>query len=157
MEKLKKSKRLITNIVVHCTAGWQNESTKELIAGFRAQGWKNNGYHIVVSADGTAELITPLDNIANGVAGHNANSIHVSYKGGITKVGMKLKAIDNRTTAQKKTLLWVLTELKKLHPGAKIKGHRDFSPDKNKNGKVDTWEFIKECPCFNAMIEYSSI
>lgn len=154
---MKKSIRKILNIVVHCTAGWQNETTKDLIAGFRAQGWKNNGYHIVINADGTYEQITPLDNIANGVAGHNANSIHVSYKGGIKKENGKIVAVDNRTPQQKATLIQVLKELKTLHPGATIKGHRDFSPDKNKNGKVDTWEYIKMCPCFDAIPEYKNL
>lgn len=149
--------RKINTIVVHCTAGWQNETTKDLIAGFRARGWKNNGYHIVINADGSREQITPLENIANGVAGHNANSIHVSYKGGITKVEGKLVAVDNRTEYQKKALIETLTTLKKKFPNAVIKGHRDFSPDKNKNGVIDGWEYIKMCPCFNAMVEYRNI
>ena len=103
---------------------------------------------------GTRHNITPLEKIANGVAGHNANSIHVSYAGGIDA---KRKPIDNRTQAQKETLIKVLTELKHKFPNAKIIGHRDFSPDKNHNGKVDTWEFIKWCPCFDAKTEYSTI
>ena len=36
-------------------------------------------------------------------------------------------------------------------------GHRDISPDKNGNGKIDTWEYIKACPCFNAMEEYKDL
>jgi hypothetical protein len=91
------------------------------------------------------------------VAGNNANSIHVSYMGGIHKVNGKITAIDNRTAAQKAELINVLTMLKKLHPSAIIKGHRDFSPDNNKNGKIDTWEYIKQCPCFNAIPEYQNI
>lgn len=146
--------RQIKYIVVHCTAGWQDESTKDLIAGFRAQGWKNNGYHYVVSADGKIEQITPDEQIANGVAGHNANSIHISYKGGITKSGSKLLAIDNRTKAQKESLVKKITELKRCYPNAMVLGHRDFSPDKNRNGKIEPNEYIKHCPCFNAIPEY---
>lgn len=154
---MKKSIRKILNIVVHCTAGWQNETTKDLIAGFRARGWKNNGYHIVINADGTYEQITSLDAIANGVAGHNANSIHVSYKGGIKKVNGKIIATDNRTPQQKATLIQVLKELKTLHPGAKIKGHRDFSPDLDKDGVIEANEYIKMCPCFDAIPEYKNL
>lgn len=155
--KLKKSSREIMNIVVHCTAGWLNESTADLIKGFRAQGWKSNGYHIVVNADGTIDQITHLDGIANGVAGNNAKSIHVSYKGGIVKKVGKLVGVDTRTPEQKVTLIAVLTRLKQLHPKAMIKGHRDFSPDTNKNGKIDGWEYIKQCPCFDAVPEYKNI
>lgn len=154
---MKKSIRDIKNIVIHCTAGWQDESTKDLIAGFRARGWKNNGYHIVVNADGTHEQITHLDKIANGVAGHNAHSIHVSYKGGIKKVKGKIIAVDNRTAAQKATLVSLVKELKALHPKAVVKGHRDFSPDKDKDGVIEEFEYIKMCPCFDAIPEYAKV
>lgn len=154
---MKKSKRIIKWLVVHCTAGWQNETTAEVIKGFRANGWKNNGYHFLISADGTVENITNIDNIANGVAGHNANSIHISYKGGIKKENGKLVAVDNRTPQQRAALVKVLTELKQAHPEAKIKGHRDFSPDKDKDGVIEPFEYIKQCPCFDAIPEYSFI
>ena len=65
--------------------------------------------------------------------------------------------IDNRTDAQKAELRRVLTELHKKYPYAKIMGHRDISPDKNHNGKIDPSEFIKLCPCFSAMEEYKDI
>ena len=147
--------RVINYLVVHCTAGSQTETLKQLHAGFKARGWKNPGYHFVVSADGTIDNITPIENIANGVAGHNANSIHISYKGGVDlKTG---KAIDNRTDAQKAALISKLTELKKKFPAAKILGHRDFSPDKNNNGIVDKFEWVKVCPCFDAIAEYKDL
>lgn len=146
--------RKINYIVVHCTAGAQNEKLSDLLAWFRKLGWKNNGYHIWIDGNGVRHDITPLEEIANGVAGHNANSIHVSYAGGIDKNG---KPIDNRTELQKSMLVSVLKELKQKFPKANILGHRDFSPDKNKNGKIDKWEFIKNCPCFDAIAEYSNI
>jgi len=159
---LTKSTRQINNIFVHCTAGWQNETNEDLFAGFKAQGWKNPGYHVTVDADGTAWLLQHPDLVANGVAGHNSNSLHISYKGGVAKSGAikdkgKLLPVDNRTPAQKVTLLLILQHWHEQHPKARILGHRDISPDKNKNGKVDAWERIKECPCFDAMVEYVAI
>ena len=44
-----------------------------------------------------------------------------------------------------------------IWPRAKICGHRDFSPDKNGNGVIDPWEYIKACPCFDARHEYAYI
>ena len=38
-----------------------------------------------------------------------------------------------------------------------IKGHRDVSPDKNKNGIIESWERIKECPSFDAIPEYKNL
>lgn len=74
--------------------------------------------------------------------------------GGISRSG---KPIDNRTPEQKASLRKLLTELKQRYPDAKILGHRDISPDVNHNGKVDIWERIKECPCFDAIPEYADI
>lgn len=160
--QVKKSSREITHCFVHCTAGWQNETNANLIKGFRALGWKSNGYHFVIDADGTIWQITHLDKLANGVAGYNSNAIHISYKGGIAKSGVpkdkgKLIPVDNRTEAQKKSMLNLLKHLKSLHKNSRILGHRDISPDKNKNGVVDSWERIKECPCFDAIPEYSKL
>ena len=92
--------------------------------------------------------------ISNGVQGYNSNSINVAYMGGIDATG---KAVDNRTEAQKASLVKLLKELRGRYPNAQILGHRDISPDKNGNGKVDSWERIKECPCFDAIIEYKNI
>ena len=66
-------------------------------------------------------------------------------------------SLDNRTEEQKKSLVQLIGMLKKKYPGAQVQGHRDFSPDKNGNGKVDVWERIKECPCFDAKDEYEDI
>lgn len=144
--------RKIDNIVVHCTAGHADESISVLIKGFRRRGWRNNGYHIVVDGNGNRHDITPLKRVANGVAGHNSNSIHVSYMGGVNfETG---KAEDTRTENQKAVLIEILQELRTKFPNATILGHRDLSPDKDKNGKVDRYEWLKACPSFDAIKEY---
>jgi len=38
-----------------------------------------------------------------------------------------------------------------------VKGHRDFSPDKDGDGKITQREWIKECPCFDAIPEYADV
>ena len=92
--------------------------------------------------------------VSNGVQGYNSTSINVAYMGGIDANG---KAVDNRTEAQKASLVKLLKELRGRYPNAQILGHRDISPDTNHNSKVDSWERIKECPCFDAIIEYKNI
>lgn len=93
--------------------------------------------------------------VANGVKGYNSHSIHVAWIGGIDN--QHPKGIDNRTSEQKAALFDLLTKLKLKYPEAIIMGHRDISPDLNHNGVVDPWERIKECPCFDAMVEYMDI
>ncbi|MBQ9230749.1 MAG: N-acetylmuramoyl-L-alanine amidase [Prevotella sp.] len=73
---------------------------------------------------------------------YNAHSIGVCYEGGLDEKG---HPADTRTKAQKFTLLALLTSLKADYPEAKILGHRDLPWVK------------KECPCFNAQVEYKDL
>lgn len=133
--------------VIHCTSGPQNQSTQEILNYWKVVNkWKNVGYHFEIDADGLITELTSIANIANGVSGHNSNAIHISYKGGIDKNG---KAIDNRTTAQKASLVLLIKRLTELFPNIVWVGHRDFSTDKNGNGIIETWEWIKSCPSFD--------
>lgn len=146
--------RAIKYIAVHCTAGSQHTTIKELQQEFRRKGWKNPGYHYVVAADGTITQLLDEDKVSNGVKGYNNVLINVAYIGGIDAEG---KLIDNRTDAQKASLVGLLGVLRKKYPTATIQGHRDFSPDRNHNGRIEPSEFIKACPCFDARAEYKDI
>ena len=41
--------RQIKRIFVHCTAGSQQQAIDDLKAEFRRKGWRNPGYHYVVT------------------------------------------------------------------------------------------------------------
>ena len=144
----------IKYIVVHCTAGVQTANGDDLKRYFKSLSWSRPGYHYIVRADGAIEPLWPEYQYSNGVKGHNDESINVAWVGGIDNKG---KAIDNRTGAQKVALKTLLKELKLKYKDAIIQGHRDFSEDKNKNGIIDPWERMKECPCFDAKIEYKDL
>lgn len=146
--------RTIERIFVHCTAGIQKQTIEDLKAEFKAKGWKHSGYHYAVMPSGRIEQMLPEEEISNGVQGYNSTSINVAYIGGIDRNG---KAVDNRTSEQKKSLVELLKQLRERYPKARIMGHRDISPDKNGNGIIDPWERIKECPCFDAITEYKDI
>lgn len=146
--------RAIKYIAVHCTASSQHTTIKELQQEFRRKGWKNPGYHYVVAADGTITQLLDEDKVSNGVKGYNSVLINVAYIGGIDAEG---KPVDNRTAAQKASLAGLLGVLRKKYPTATIQGHRDFSPDRNRNGRIEPSEYIKACPCFDAKAEYKDI
>lgn len=146
--------RTIKFIAVHCTASYQTETIDGLRKEFKRKGWKNPGYHYVVSPDGKVTQMLLDEKISNGVKGFNSISINVAYIGGIDSNG---KPIDNRSAEQKKSLRILLKMLHKKYPNAIIQGHRDFSPDLNKNDKIEPFEYIKACPCFNAKEEYSNL
>lgn len=146
--------RSIKRIFVHCTAGSQKQTIEDLKKEFKNKGWKNPGYHYVIMPDGTTRQLLGEEKVSNGVKNYNSTAINVAYVGGIDGNG---KSVDNRTAEQKKSLIDLLKILRKRYPDAQILGHRDISPDTNHNGKVDTWERIKDCPCFDAIPEYKDI
>lgn len=139
--------RDIKRIFVHCTAGSQKTTLKQLEQEFKNKGWKSPGYHYVVFPDGKIEQMLDENLVSNGVAGYNSTSINVAYVGGVDS---KLKPIDNRTDAQKASLKQLLIDLKASYPNAHIMGHRDIW------GK-DEKDWLKWCPCFDAEAEYASL
>lgn len=155
--------RAINKIILHCSATKEGENyTEKDIRRWhttpKAQGgngWKDIGYHFVVLLDGNVEVGRPIETIGAHCAGHNADSIGICYVGGLDANG---KPKDTRTDAQKKAIEETLKNLIAAYPSVnEIKGHRDYSPDRNGNGKIESWEWIKECPCFDAEPEYKHL
>ena len=143
--------RDIKFIVLHCTAGPAQQKTQSIKDYWANKlGWKSYGYHKLVNFDGSYETLTDDKNIVNGVKGFNSSAIHICYKGGFN-------GIDTRSDAQKETLLQLVKEYKKKYPRATVLGHRDLSPDLNKDGKITRNEWVKICPCFSAIDEYKNI
>ena len=140
--------RQIKRIFVHCTAGPQTQTVEQIKKYWKTVNkWTNPGYHYIIKPDGEIVPLQPEDKPSNGVAGYNSTSINVCYIGGVDKQG---RAIDNRTDAQKASLITILKELKQRYPDAVIMGHREIWGSSPKNWK-------KMCPCFNAGEEYKDI
>jgi N-acetyl-anhydromuramyl-L-alanine amidase AmpD len=73
---------------------------------------------------------------------HNAHSIGVCYEGGLDIRG---QPADTRTEAQKKSLRWLLRQLRRSYPRAMIVGHHDLNPQKS-------------CPCIKDVVhEYADL
>ena len=141
--RLKKSKRIINEIIIHCTATPEGrECTVTEIRRWHIQrGFSDIGYHYVIHLDGSMEPGRDVDISGAHCTGHNAHSIGVCYVGGVAKNGTMPK--DTRTTAQKETLLALLRDLRRLYPMATIRSHRDFAN--------------KACPSFDATAEYRNV
>jgi N-acetylmuramoyl-L-alanine amidase len=69
-------------------------------------------------------------------------------------VDANLKPVDNRTVVQKIMLKTLVKRMMKKYPKAKVCGHRDLSPDLNRDGKITPNEWTKVCPCFDVREEY---
>lgn len=148
--------RPITALVVHCTASrcTSTLTPAALEAEHIARKFNGCGYHYYVTQDGR---IYPMRNpeIAGAhVSGHNADTIGIAYEGGLNAGG---SAADTRTAAQRRSLAALLRVLLLIYPGARICGHRDYSPDLNGDGIIEPNEYIKMCPCFNAAEEYAAL
>lgn len=134
--------RPIEYIVIHCTGASASQTTQSILDFWKnVKKWRAVGYHKLISADGKVEELAKPEQITNGVAGKNSKSYHICYKGG---QGGK----DTRTEAQKLALLEEVKKAKKLFPNAKIVGHRDLSPDLNRDGIITPQEWTKDCPSF---------
>jgi len=148
--------RNIKYIAVHCSA-----TTPEMVVPISRikdwhlkRGFNDVGYHFYIRRDGSVELGRDLSVAGAHVKGFNSVSIGVCYEGGLN---MEMQPDDNRTERQKASLIKVLTDLKKDYQNAEIKGHRDFSKDRNNDGKITEDEWLKSCPCFDAKEEYKNL
>lgn len=142
-QRLKKSRRQINEIIVHCTATPEHRhyTVQDVRRWHKQQGWSDIGYHYLVLLDGTVEQGRDVDLVGAHCQGHNSHSIGVCYVGGVTADGKTAK--DTRTEKQKTALLRLLLELRHLYPKANIYGHRDFA--------------TKACPSFDARNEYRKL
>lgn len=149
--------RELDTIVIHCSATYPNQDygVKEIREMHLKKGWSDIGYHFVVQQDGSTQVGRPIEKIGAHVRGNNSKTVGICYIGGLDDKG---KAKDTRTDKQKESLLKTIKELIEIYPTiTKVVGHRDYSPDLNKDGVVNSWERIKECPCFDAIPEYKNL
>lgn len=151
MEPLKnlsyKTNRQIDKIIIHCSASkeGQNLTVEQIDKLHRQNGWAGIGYHFVVYLDGSIHDGRDICKVGAHTTGYNTGSIGICYIGGLDKNG-KIK--DTRTAAQKNALYQLVKKLMEVYPIKEVKGHRDYSPDKNGDGVISKYEWIKGCPCF---------
>lgn len=172
---------LIKYIVIHCTAGFGGIRSIEKYWKEKLK-WNGKGYNVIIDLKGQkwylnkdeeytlAKSEADFSVITNGVKGFNDIIVNIAYIGGVENVGTevkpKWKAKDTRTGAQKRAIVQVIYDILAwldskgidiTKQELSIVGHRDFSPDKNNNGKIESWERVKECPSYEAIEEHKHI
>ena len=148
----KSTKRL----VIHCTATREGQDIDATtVDGWHLkQGWAGIGYHYLVGLDGSIEAGRPLPAVGSGVSGFNADSVHVVYVGGLDRQGQPK---DTRTPEQKAAMKQLRAHiLAQYRTIADTCGHRDLSPDKDRDGVVEPHEWLKACPCFDVRAEVAA-
>lgn len=137
--------RIIKYIVLHCTAGPQNQTIESIKMYWKnVRKWKQVGYHHIIKADGTIVDLLPIEKISNGVAGYNSECINIAYIGGVDK---NSKPVDNRTDAQKNSQVQLIAKYKQMFPKAEVRGHRDFPGVKKACPSFDVKTWMKGLSC----------
>lgn len=132
--------RRIRLIVIHCSASQDGraKSMERLVEEHKARGFRTIGYHYIIEPSGL-RLVGRLESeIGAHVEGHNAESIGVCVIG--TKKFTRPAWLKLRDTVR---------ELQIKYPKAVVCGHRDLSPDLDKDGKIEPNEWTKLCPSFD--------
>lgn len=135
-------------LTIHCAATPEGRDVShEAVTAWDKAKFGQTSYHWVVELDGSMHRTLRDDQLGAHVGKANSGNIGICYIGGVEKNGKTPK--DTRTAAQKKSLLTLVRTYKGRYPGIIIRGHRDWSPDLNKDGKITPNEWIKSCPCFD--------
>lgn len=118
------------------------------------------GYHFVIDLDGTVRTGRHPDEVGAHARDFNANSLGICLVGGSERDGRYTAA----QWAQLRSLVQSLCATYNIPASAPLRkllgpnawsmtngvcGHRDLSPDKNGNGLVEPFEWLKTCPGFN--------
>jgi len=121
-------------IILHCSAtrAGQRYTFRQCRQDHRARGYKDIGYHYYVSRDGQVHEGRPLWQQGAHCLGHNRHSIGICYEG-------------------------LVQRLHDQFPQALILGHRDLSPDLDGNGRIEPREWVKQCPSFDASLDYEDL
>ncbi len=158
--------RYINRIIIHCSATQEDQyfGPMELQEMHKKRNINPpGGYHYLVTNSGMKCKIRPIEQPGAHAYGHNLDSVGICYSGGIIAGGNPFRpkdAKDTRTPRQKEVILDtlgdVLNILRQHQPidHILIEGHRDLSPDVDGDGIIEPWEYLKQCPCFNAKDEY---
>ena len=139
--------RQINLIIIHCSATKENHSftLQALEASHRKRGFNGIGYHYYIRQSGEVINTRPLSRIGAHVKGYNRTLSASVTKEAWTRTGSpKIHVLPQRAALRQ-----LVNELLTRFPGSKVCGHRDFSPDLNRNGKIEPHEWTKQCPCFD--------
>lgn len=139
---MKKFTQTITEIIVHCTAtpAGRDLTAADITRYHLDRGFETIGYHYIVRLDGKVEQGRDEAFVGAHCLGHNSRAIGVAYIGGLDREG---NPTDTRTDSQRAALQYLIGELCRRYPTAKVHGHRDFA--------------AKACPCFDAAKEYAHL
>jgi N-acetylmuramoyl-L-alanine amidase len=145
-------RRACHTLIWHCTATPEGkEFTRAQIKAMHLlRGFTDIGYHKLIHLDGSVSDGRSEDREGAHVSGHNRGTLGYSYVGGLNSSGSPK---DTRTAAQRATMVRLTKEAIDKYQLRMVCGHRDLSPDRDHDGVVEPFEFVKSCPCYDVIPE----
>ncbi|MDE1333414.1 N-acetylmuramoyl-L-alanine amidase [Vibrio aestuarianus] len=97
-------------ITVHCSATTPSQQigVADIRQWHQAKGWRDVGYHYVITRQGHVEQGRALNQVGAHVRGHNHGNIGICLVGGCDT---RQQPQDNFTLAQRKALFGLITRL----------------------------------------------
>lgn len=139
-------------LTIHCSAHPEGvDVTVAQMNAIATARFRQRSYHHIVTRDGVAHRNLEDHQRGAHVGGHNTGNIGIVYVGGLATDGKTCK--DTRTAAQRAALRRLVAGYRARYPGIVVRGHRDWSPDTNRNGRIDRHEWLKCCPSFDVATE----
>jgi hypothetical protein len=121
----------VTEAVLHCAgvpAGWAAQLTgAQMVEAIRRwhlqRGWRDIGYHYVVTPSGEVWTGRPADQIGAGVVGHNRGVLHILLveRSEVTRLG---KFLDYFTERQRVAVRGLI----RIFGITEVRGHNDYAP-----------------------------
>ncbi|SFR79811.1 N-acetylmuramoyl-L-alanine amidase [Sphingomonas jatrophae] len=134
-------------LTLHCAATPEGRDDKAgAVTAWDKAKFGQPSYHWVIELDGTAVRTLRDDQRGAHTGGANTGNIGICYVGGVDKAG---RPKDTRTPAQLATMERLVREYRARFPRLIVRGHRDWSPDRDRDGKIEPHEWLKACPCFD--------
>ena len=119
--------REITRVILHCSATreGQDVSTEAIRSWHLARGWSDIGYHYVIELDGRVVKGRCISRMGAGVRGHNRDSVHICYVGGLDRDGNPKNTLTDRQRRSIRRLCRSLTRT--LSRDLSLHGHREYA------------------------------
>ncbi len=135
-------------VVWHCSATPPSRDigSADIDIMHKARGWDGIGYGVVIKRNGRVELGEDISKQGAHAKGWNMKSVGICMIGGVDEDG---NAENNFTEEQWAAAKHVYEFFVLLYPEAEHCGHRDLSPDRDGDGRINRWEFMKDCPCYS--------
>lgn len=135
----------IKYIVMHYSATYPDAdiTAATIDKWHRERGWNGIGYHYFIRRDGTVERGRPESVVGAHVRNQNTGKIGICVAGGLERATGANVGVDNRTKAQIASQIVLTRDILSRHPGAQVKGHRDF--------------VATQCPGYDAAAWWASV